>query len=476
MAEQPAPMRRFLSETLVYGVGLMVARGLSMVLVPIYAVHLAKPEFGLLAMFEVGLAVLGLIVQMGVGEAYGYFALRQNRDPREVLGSSLAVMLGAGGVVAALTLLARDGAVAAVMGGPENSFVAPYLAAVAVLNGLHDASVTILRYRQQAHAFVALLWVETGLRFGANILFVVVLKQGIAGALNAYLATYAILVAGELAWWTGRAVIHARRRLCGELLRYGAGVVPSQLAARAEVSFSRVVLEAYTDLSTVAGFTIAAKAAALPQLIMGPMQQALRPSLYRIEQADRRQLRQLTFILAACSAFSVLAVGVLCPEVVAFLGQGRYPEAVPLVEWVLVSTLMRGGFSALGYGPFYVGRPHLTSVVVGVAAVVNLALNFALVPHHGAVGSAVAGAVSTSLMALLGGWVTRRLLRFGQPSAELVLAGAGAALTAFAIGGIEQVPLAVRLAGAAALLVTAAYFVKIRRRLPELRGGEPAVP
>ena len=119
---------------------------------------------------------------------------------------------------------------------------------------------------------------------------------------------------------------------------------------------------------------------------------------YSIEDesmAKRTYAFVLTYLLFVCCWMS-LALGVLAPWLVKILAPSspafyRADEAVGLLAFAASAY---AGYTVLAIGIGRARRTQFNWIVSGVAAVLNIALNFALIPPYGMMGAAVATAAA----------------------------------------------------------------------------------
>jgi O-antigen/teichoic acid export membrane protein len=115
------------------------------------------------------------------------------------------------------------------------------------------------------------------------------------------------------------------------------------------------------------------------------------------QQAAR--LLPRAFVLTVLAAVPLAAAVPLLPLV-----YGPAFTAAMVPAWLLLAGLVGEGVAGVVSGYLYgVGRPGANSLGVGVAVVVTVALDIALIPHYQAVGAAFASAAAylTSSAALL---------------------------------------------------------------------------
>jgi O-antigen/teichoic acid export membrane protein len=146
----------------------------------------------------------------------------------------------------------------------------------------------------------------------------------------------------------------------------------------------------------------------------------------RIAQGYALALKALTAVLLPIGVvFALLAD----PLINLFYGE-RYEAAVEPLRWLGIMTLFYGLNTLASHTMIARDRPFEFARICGVVVVLNVGLNLALIPPLGATGAAIAAAVSSVALALLGMRKIRSLtgrLDVLRAFAAPVLAGAAMA-------------------------------------------------
>jgi O-antigen/teichoic acid export membrane protein len=128
----------------------------------------------------------------------------------------------------------------------------------------------------------------------------------------------------------------------------------------------------------------------------------------RDDEAAKRTYSYVLTYLLYLTCWMSLAFGALAPWIVELLDPkhqfGRSAEAVPILCF---ATAAYAGYSVLAIGIGRMRQTQFNWVVTGVAAVVNIVLNIALIPPYGMMGAAVATIVAYVVL-FLGMWLRSR--------------------------------------------------------------------
>jgi O-antigen/teichoic acid export membrane protein len=141
---------------------------------------------------------------------------------------------------------------------------------------------------------------------------------------------------------------------------------------------------------------------------------------------DRVLEGALKLITVVLTPIAVTLLVCAKPVIDLFFGLPEYAAAVPVLRWLSLATLAYalasiGGLFVLVHHP-----PRVTVAVFGSAAVLNIALNLALIPPLGAVGSAVATLASEVCLVVALIFLATRVVdspRWASVAGGAVLAG-----------------------------------------------------
>ena len=223
---------------------------------------------------------------------------------------------------------------------------------------------------------------------------------GVTAMLGALLAAEVI---GLLAVWTmaskltpirWHADMAAWRAMLVSSLPLAAGILLVALVNRADF----IMLERLAGIEPVglygAAYRVTSMLEKFPLLVMG----TLYPIMSRLAVADPARLRDVyrkaLLRFAGIGLVAGGAVAVMAGPLLAIVFGEPYREAAPALRWLVVATgclylAMTGGNLLVA-----VSRPGDNVKAMGAGAVVNIGLNFVLIPSRGIEGAAIATAAS----------------------------------------------------------------------------------
>jgi O-antigen/teichoic acid export membrane protein len=180
--------------------------------------------------------------------------------------------------------------------------------------------------------------------------------------------------------------------------RFGLPLIPSALALWAINFIDRFFVALYKGQDEVGVYSLAVRASSVIVFLMIAFRLAWPAFAYSIDDdnaAKRTYSYVLTYLLFVCCWIS-LALGVLAPWIVKVLAPSkpefyRADEAVGLLAF---ASSAYAGYTVLAIGIGRARRTQFNWIVSGAAAILNVALNFVLIPRYGMMGAAVSTAAA----------------------------------------------------------------------------------
>ena len=442
-------LKRLGSQSAIYGIGGIVSRLIAVFLLPVYTVYLGTAGFGKIETIVALTSVLVIVLRLGITSAFFRFYFDAAEDKAR---QTLVVRTSFWFTMGMATLGLGVGWIFATQISGWLGLGDPWLVRagfVGLWAQMNMAQMTALfRVEERPVQFAIASVANVLLTIGATIALVVGAHKGALGAVigNFFgtLAVYVVLLAYrryQLGWQFDRGLLRAMNR-------FGMPLVPSALALWAINLIDRLFINAYKGQSEVGIYSLAVRIASVIVFLMTAFQLAWPAFAYSIrddDDAKRTYSYVLTYLLFITCWMS-LALGSLAPWLVHLFDPHhkftRSAEAVPLLCF---ATAAYSGYSVLAIGIGRMRQTQLNWVVSGTAALVNIAINFVLIPRYGMMGAAVSTLIAY-LVLFVGMWLRSRQVYpvHYQWRRVITLAAAAGGLTAIA-WALHSLPAAIAL-------------------------------
>jgi O-antigen/teichoic acid export membrane protein len=446
-------LKELLRHSAIYGVGSIIARVLGVLLLPLYTRYLSPSDYGLIETLVALAAVLTALVAQGMKSAFFRFYF----DSAEVERRHLVVRTAFWYVMAASTVVSLAGIVLA----PQISWllfgthdhgslvIAAFIGFWAALN--YEQMTSLFRVEQRSTAYVAATLCNVAITIGATILLVVVFHKGPLGVLVGNFTGTLIVYAALLVYSRHALGLQFDRKLYRAMNRFGLPLVPSAVALWLTNFSDRFFLIKLADAHEVGLYSIGVRIASAIILLLTAFRMAWPAFAYSIEddrEAQRTYSFVLTYVVYVC-CWLALALGLLAPWIVRLITTEPFYPAQNVVAPLAFGVAAFGAYVVVQIGTGRARQTRSNWLVSGAAAIVNLSLNFALIPSYGRMGAAIATVVAYTLLFLGMAWRAQQV--FPVPYqwrrvATLAVAAVGLTL----LGKLLDVPLGVALALTAA--------------------------
>ena len=466
-------IKRLLSQSLIYGLGGLISRVLSVLLLPLYTSYLHGRDYGRVETLTALSAVLVVVLRLGISSAFFryYFDSPELEHRVRVVRTSFWFTMGSATLgLAAGWIAAQPIADALSLGHGQAWLVrAAFVGLWAQMN--YEQLTSLFRVEERPILFTFATLANLLVTVGATVVLVVHFHERALGVVVGNwigtLSVYLVLL-GYRRYQLG---LQFDRRLFREMNRFGLPLVPSQLALWALAFSDRFFIAKFKGQTEVGHYSVGVRVASAALLLLAAFRLAWPAFAYSIENEDEAKRTYgfvLTYLLFVFS-WLALILGLLAPWLVRLLtGRAEFHEGARVVPLTAFALTALGGYIVVSIG---IGRARKTQfnwVVTGIAALLDIALNLVLVPSFGMIGAAIAGAAAYSSMFVLMSVHAQRVYPVPYQWRRVALVvGTAIGLTAF--GKALHVPLSIAVLLAAAypliLLPLGFYLPAERRRL-----------
>ena len=387
-------MTLLLGNTLVFALGGLAVKAVSLVLMPLYTTALTAGEYGTAELLNSAIEIVLPLLSLGVVEALYRFSIDDDVAKDELFANSLLVL--GSGIVGTAVLCAFAG----VVWGVEHvvSFFVLFCSVC-----VFKATTQLARGLGHVRRFVAYGLINALAMVIATYLLLVQGRAGIEGYLWSYAIGYLV---GGMAAFLGSAEyrllvpFRADRVLLRRMLVYSLPLVPNLLSWWLVSVSGRYAVLWGSGLAAAGLFTAASKMPSLINIVASVFQQAWQYSTAReIGSPDRGAF--FGAVLRGYSLATLSAAGLVIAlnrPISRLMLQAEFSEGWRYVPLLMLAATF--GVMTIFFGTFY--QALMSSGVLMVStmlgAVVNVVLAVVLVPFMGPWGAGLAGAVAYALV------------------------------------------------------------------------------
>lgn len=385
---------------------------------------LSKTDWGRLFVFITLMDMLGVFFDLGLnGTMVRFMAAHAGAHPGPIVRRALGIKLALTAAVALAAWAARPWFLDAQTVPAQLHWLYAAAVGAAACLGLNAFVLGLLQGRER-YRFYALTSVSInviraaclGLLLWGGVRTLTPLAQAFFAApvLNLLLAAAAAALAMRGLRDRTPAQIQT-----GALLRFMAPLALMMgvliVTQRADV----LLLNALSTPEEVSRYGVAYQMAFVLPLVSSAVFTVLLPKVSGLTaRADLRTYRRRVLMFVPAVLAGALAYGLAGPLFIRWTLGEKYADAAVLVLLLSIAFGLYAVYNPLGLVFYALGRPSVVTCISTAQLVLLAALNLALVPRWGAVGTAIAAIVCRLAAVLLMAWITHRRLAGEEESHE----------------------------------------------------------
>lgn len=410
-----AAITRLAKGSLIYGIGGMLQRFMGLLLLPFFTRALTPQDYGVVALVSlIGVAMSGIFT-LGTGNSMGILYYReQDISKRPVIIWSSVLLLA---VNCAFWYSVAFFAAPMLSGLMLESDGYADLIRLALLGSVFgtiaDPWLAYLRMNEKAGRYVVITFLSSLFSIGLSIWFVLFEGVGVKGVILAGTLTQGIMLG--INWlMIGRELpFHVETRLFRPLVRIGFPSIFGLFAFLLIDYADRQMIERMLGLDALGVYSVGYSFGMVMTIAMGAFATAWPPFFMSyLKKTDEARIvfsQVLTYYLVGFGALVVLFFAAAKPIVLILTGP-TFHEAYLVVGLVAAAYMLKGCYLIVLPGIYFAEKLHKQSTIEWVAAIVNIGLNFWLIPLFGITGAALATFVSYLMLPILAWLVARQYL------------------------------------------------------------------
>ena len=412
-ADSPRGMGRFLRFSLIYGVGDLLTKGARIILLPFYMKFLPQSEVGelfvLLSISFISWTLLGFGLHFAVQKFYVDY-----KEDGDALASSLWLSRWIGGLpFYGLTLLLGWG-----FYHISDQTIPLYLILVAITAGYLRGGINLVEFwlniREQPISYRAFTFGQFLLTTSLIIFLVVGLQWGVAGVVFGELISYSCFLVFSGIVLFRRAMPRLSIVNWKEIFGYCLPVLPHAFFMGGMMAADRLILNQFVPKSEIAIYSTGFLLGTSLSIVVQSMRSAWLPAYFRnAKSADSHtQFGKIASIYFVATFFTALCGIFFAPEIVSIFSaftSVSYTQSARVMQFILLGFVSMAVFLAVNQPLFYQRKTGVLSMISGTGLLVNVGVNFALIPIIGIWGAVVANIAAYSVMAMATLVVTKKI-------------------------------------------------------------------
>lgn len=394
-----------LKSTAWYTFGNLFARSLGFILLPFYSNLIPAEDFGRYALLMSAYAVMSAVYQGGLFPGFSkYFLETDDENKRKkIFASCFSLILLTSLVITIISSFFSQKVSSLILGSPQYGRLVLLTAWMLFIDTVFLTVLHLLKTKEESKQVIYYTSLSAVFNLILNFFFVFYLRRGVEGIFLAQLFSGGVIVvimAGVLkdnfSFRSDNAVLRSILIFSFPLLIAGI------LSTFVDVA-DRFILDHFMDKKLVGIYSFSYRIAMVMNIFVISFRTAWTPYSLRLlrKEKDYSILFGHSFTrLIAISLLMFLAVSLFIKDLFGFhLGGGtlfnaEYAPGLVIIPFILLGYMFSGLISFYSVYPYQSGKSYHFLISDLAAFIVNIGLNFILIPKYGILGAAAATMVS----------------------------------------------------------------------------------
>lgn len=388
--------KSLLTDSALYGLGIFLMKGISLIMLPVYTNYLSPTDYGRLEVLVILANVLSIFIGFGLVEALCRFVgLASNQDDKKRYAGECLLLALVIALVSYFFFAYFSFEIASLLPGNISSEEFHLLAIALAIGGLINIPLAWLRITERAFLFFQVTMLKVVLQVALTCYW---LWQGwgmnsilAAGAVSAVVV--AVLLCVIQIKETGLAFSANNLQ---NIAKYSAPILIGGVATFALSGMDRWILAEHFGAKQIAAYAIAIKFALVPTLLIQPFTLWWYPKRFSVlkEQDGIKANAHFAMLGAIIAVLICGLLGLVGPMLIHFLTPSEFHSASVFLPWLLLCTLFKLIAELLNLGCYVDKNSQVQMHINLVSCAIGACLLVLLVPKF-----MVIGAVASLLVA-----------------------------------------------------------------------------
>ena len=393
-------------ESLIYGIGHILTRIITFLLLPIFTNTLNTYEYGILSLVYTFCGFFTATLHLGLDASLLKHYKQSDNRHRILFTTNTYIPLIIVNLLFVLIFIVFKDYLAVHILGINNSLIFILMLLIIFLDGLWSIPMVLLRANHTPFKYLAC----TLTNVISNIIFIYllffILELGILGIIFSNVLSSLLVFIVSLPVVINKISLKALDfTTFKKLFKFGYPFIFAGIFSMIIELSDRYIIKYLLSIEMVGIYNAGYKLGMLMLLIIMGFNMAWQP--YFLDNKNNKNLESITnnvwiIFVFLCGTIICLIEPISHISIFGFTLIGsEFKESLEIVPIICLGYLFHGAYILLLPGPFLTGKTTYIAFVRGVGAISNIILNFILIPMHGIQGAAISTLLSFVLMSCI---------------------------------------------------------------------------
>jgi len=397
----------------IYTLGAFLTQGINFLLLPLFTHYLTTADFGLLTLITTSASFLAPLMLLSIDGAISIeYYKQQFNDFSRYISSSLLIS-SISGLLIFFILLISNAYLYRFFGIPRLWLL--LIPVFAILENFKIVALVIFQVKKKAELYALVSFSYTLVNIFLSLFFVIFLKYNYTGRLySQYISTFAYFVMAVLILLNQKLLtIRVEKRMMADAFNYGLPLVLHAIGFITINLADRLFVSHYSGTSQLGIYSLAYTIGSVISIIAIAFNNAWTPHLFELLTGNtpesKRKIVKTTYAYLA-SLFLITILLIISSQFIFYIFiDPRFSAGAKIMPWIAMSSYFFGCYLAFTNFIFYKKNNKIFAIAAIINILVNLILNYFLIPAYGIIGAAYATFISFLIFAAFIGTIAIKL-------------------------------------------------------------------
>ena len=393
--------------TLIYGLGHILARVVTFLLLPLYTNVFTPDEYGIISLAYVLMGFMSVVMHYGLDAALMKRYVQSDLAEKTIHFSSAWVSFFISSICFGSIITLFRKSLSPILLGTNDDRLVLLVGWIIAIDVMWSIPQLIFRAEEKPFAYIICSLTNVIGTLILNLLFVLQFRMGVYGVLlsNIIISITLFIVTTPFIYNRinfNKASISSWKKM----MKFGLPFLPSGIFAMMMELADRYILKQMTDLYTVGMYSSGYKLGMLMMLIVMGFNMAWQPFFLKIGDGKEHKplYARINSYVFALLGFIWIILLIWVDDIVSIqLGSislygEEYWSSTLIVPWIALGYVFYGLYLLQLPGVFHKEKSIWVAVSRAIGAISNILLNIYLIPLYGAKGAAIATCISFIIM------------------------------------------------------------------------------
>src|SRR3989339_1609392 len=401
-------IRSLLSDSVIYGLGGFISRGINFMLLPLLTNSMAPSEFGKLGVIQTFIGIAEVFFMCGIRQAIMRYRVKDETSRDAAFTAGVAWIVAAS-IFWFFVLKLSAGFLLGVM-GLDAPGAYGYMLAILVFDALTVAPYTLLQSDKRPLSFIIMKIVHVTIHF-STCFYLIYLRHNttVVSVLQANTLASCLVVGVFIPLYAKNLRRSAPGSLMKRMIGFGLPYIPNVVFVIIIDLIDRILVNRMLGAEQVGLYSAAAKLGVIMFLVVYAFQTAWTPFFltHMKDESGARMFSRVFTYYVFVTTLVFLTVGLFYREIAGLgfrnftLVGAKYAAGLPVIPVLLLAYLFCGIYSNFIVGIYAREKTRYIPLITCAGAIINVGCNLFAIPRFGIMGAAIVTLISYMAMAAI---------------------------------------------------------------------------